>query len=59
MKIKEKKQYKNERIIFRLKEDEKNMLRVRALLYAEGNLSAYLRHAVLNYMPLKSDLKGD
>ena len=58
MRLKRKKAIKKtEFLICRCKKTEKNKIKRKANLYCEGNVSEWLIHASINYLPNKEDLE--
>jgi len=58
--LKNNKTYRTSYVGIRCTEVEKNRLQLKANIYSEGNLSAYMLYAALNYSVKRSDLqKGD
>jgi len=55
--LKNRKVYRTNFIGARCTDREKNILQSKANLYAQGNLSAYLLFAAMNYDIKRSDLK--
>lgn len=49
---------KDETITLRIKKEDKNVIRQKALLYSNGVLSDFITHAALNYHVKEDDLKG-
>lgn len=47
---------KKKNVNFKMSSDELEMARVRAEKYAGGNLSAFIREAILKYIPPQEDL---
>jgi len=58
MKLNLKKNYKVKNINFRASESEFNKIKRFAMLYAEGNISAYCLYCALNFKVMVKDLKG-
>jgi len=48
---------KSEKIEIRVSKEYKNKLKQKALLYCEGNLSAFITTALNNYVPRREDLE--
>lgn len=52
-----KQEKKNTRINVRITEKEYKKIKRKAMLYAEGNISAYLIYCGINFVPHKSEIK--
>lgn len=59
MKLKKEKNNKNLNLNIRLSLEEKNMMQTKANLYAEGDLSHYVRYACMNFVPDKTDFTDE
>lgn len=59
MRLKKKKERKEDQIQIRCKTSEKNEIQAKANLYTEGNLSEFILYAAKNYVPSKKELQND
>jgi len=55
--LKKNKVYRTEYIAFRCTPEQKNKLRLKAVVFTESNLSEYILHAALNYNIEEKDLE--
>lgn len=57
MRLKKNKIYKGKVIAFRVTEKEFNLIKIRANLYTDGNVSEWITQAGLKFKPKKSDIE--
>lgn len=56
-KIKKDRSHKNDFVAFRLNSHDMHVIQIKANIYTEGNVSAFCRHAALNYEVNMNDLE--
>lgn len=53
----ERKKYSTEHIRIRCTEQDKKLIKLKASLYCDGNLSEYMLYTALNYQPVTEDFE--
>jgi len=56
MRLKSMKRYKTKFIGIRCTEAEYNEIKIKSLLYTDGNISEYMMYAVMKFKPSKQDI---
>ena len=57
MRLKKNKIYKGKVIAFRVTEKEFNLIKIRANLYTDGNVSEWITQAGLKFKPKRADIE--